>query len=620
MDTNNKLEMRFDPHTIEHLGIQMYSTLPPVIAELIANSYDAEATEVNIKLFDNGTKKIIVEDNGHGMSFDDINEKFLLIGRNRRVLEKSETSINNIRKVIGRKGIGKLSFFGIASNIKVETTTSYKRTTFELNWNKLKEQGKIDGKYNPKLTEKDTKVDYEKGTNVVLTEISRKSGFSPDNLALTLSKYFLIFDEKDFNVFIYHNNSKALQIENKLRYQNIQEFYTREFPLTEEKQPFDYRFKSHIRGKIISSKDTVPSDMRGIALFSRGKLVNNYTFFDINASSHGYSYITGWLNIDFIEDFDTDVISTNRQSLNWESPNTNELKTYLEKAIQDFYNDQRKKREQEKRNQVEKDSNFNIEEWLKNLPKHEKKLAKKISDSIIKADGIDISKASELLKYTRDSFQYEAFKDLASELDETKFSKPEKIIELFKEWEIIEAKEFYKIAHVRIETIEKFEQHIKEDSREVPEIQKFLRKFPWILDPRIMNFKNEKTYSDLLKDNFKEIKLEDKDRRIDFLCVDFSQSFFIIELKRPSKVIGKNELEQAVEYVSFIENYLGNEFGKNIYCYVIGKKLANTSYVQRIAKAYKRDSLVYYKTYSELLKNAKRYHKEFIEKYEQMVK
>ena len=44
---NQKLEMSFDPQTIEHLGVKMYSQLPNAIAELIANSYDAESPEVH---------------------------------------------------------------------------------------------------------------------------------------------------------------------------------------------------------------------------------------------------------------------------------------------------------------------------------------------------------------------------------------------------------------------------------------------------------------------------------------------------------------------------------------------------------------------------------------------
>lgn len=67
MNPDNKLTMSFDPHTIEHLGIQMYSVLPNAIAELVANAYDAEASIVNIKLTDiDGIKSISVIDDGLG--------------------------------------------------------------------------------------------------------------------------------------------------------------------------------------------------------------------------------------------------------------------------------------------------------------------------------------------------------------------------------------------------------------------------------------------------------------------------------------------------------------------------------------------------------------------------
>ena len=133
-DNTNILEMRFDPNVITHLGIQMYATLPPVIAELVSNSYDAEAEQVNIFLDDEDTdeKSITITDNGHGMNFEEINKKFLVIGRNRRKDEKSEKSKNGKRYVIGKKGIGKLAFFGIANKIEISTIQDYKQTTFLL--------------------------------------------------------------------------------------------------------------------------------------------------------------------------------------------------------------------------------------------------------------------------------------------------------------------------------------------------------------------------------------------------------------------------------------------------------------------------------------------------------
>ncbi len=620
-DNNDILEMKFDPNVINHLGIQMYSTLPPVLAEVISNAYDAEAEKVRINLNDAEEKNIDVEDDGHGMSLTEINEKFLKIGRDRRISEESSKSRNMKRDVIGRKGIGKLAFFGIARNIIIETCQENKKNAFELDWDELKKQGEKSSKYTPKLIEKNIDSDKKHGTKIILSKIKRKSDFNPEQLAYSLSKYFQIFDEEDFEVKVFYNGTEIEDspLYNELRYKNIDQFYTWNFPVTDEEVKSDYYFKNQITGKLIASKEnTIPERMKGIALFSRGKLVNDYSFYDLKASSHGYSYITGWLNVDFIENFEEDVISTNRQSLNWELEETSDLKHYLQEIIKAFYNKQRIEKEEDKKNTLKTIYNINIDDWLKNLPRHESNLAKKISKSILRAEGIETSKAVELIKYTRDSFQFEAFKELAHEIDETSFEQPEKIVDLFKEWKLIEAREMYKIAQVRLETIEKFKNHIANNSREVPELHNFLKQFPWLLDPRIMSFRDEVTYSNLLKEKFQDSKLDEADRRIDFLCQNFADSFFIIELKRPKKAIGDKELDQALDYVSFIKDKLGNEYGSNVYCYIIGERLVKTDKVKMKANAYKKDNVVYVKTYESLLGNAISYHQEFIDKYDEM--
>lgn len=62
------LTMKFEPSTIEHLGVKMYSHIPPALSELIANSYDACSKNVYVKLFNGDGKKIIVEDDGSGVN------------------------------------------------------------------------------------------------------------------------------------------------------------------------------------------------------------------------------------------------------------------------------------------------------------------------------------------------------------------------------------------------------------------------------------------------------------------------------------------------------------------------------------------------------------------------
>ena len=47
---SDKLFMTFEANTIKHLGVKMYSNMPPALAELIANAYDACATEVHVRL------------------------------------------------------------------------------------------------------------------------------------------------------------------------------------------------------------------------------------------------------------------------------------------------------------------------------------------------------------------------------------------------------------------------------------------------------------------------------------------------------------------------------------------------------------------------------------------
>ena len=62
---NNGFKIRFDKNTIDHLGIKLYSKFPPVIAEFISNSYDADAENVVIEI-DYINKIVTVKDDGIG--------------------------------------------------------------------------------------------------------------------------------------------------------------------------------------------------------------------------------------------------------------------------------------------------------------------------------------------------------------------------------------------------------------------------------------------------------------------------------------------------------------------------------------------------------------------------
>lgn len=612
------LEMHFDPNTISHLGIQMYSTLPPVIAELVSNAYDADAHKVTIDLNDNDLSNmtISIEDDGHGMNFDEINTCFLLIGRNRRGTdEKNQKTRSGNRYVIGKKGIGKLAFFGVAKTIEITTVSNGLLNTFVMDWGTLKRSKSV---YRPDIIKKDEKTELHNGTKIVLSNIERKSGFVPKQIATSLAKTFSIFDKHDFNVVIRHNSSSEISVEDKLRFENIAEYKTWYFPFADNDFKYDYQYKDKIKGKIIASKKTVPENMRGVALFSRGKLVNEHSFFDVTATSFGYSYLTGWLDVDFIDEWEPDVISTNRQSLNWEDERCAELKRYIENVIVFIYKQHKENLEQDKKKNIKDKTGIDIDLWIKELPKHDETLAKKLVNTVLSNEGIDNDKAAELTGFIKDSFQFTTFKELAKEMSDETVS-DRNLIELLKEWKIIEAREMYKLAEVRIQTIKKFQEFIETDAKEVPVMHDFFVQFPWLLDPRIMSFKDEVRYSTLLKDHFKE-NVPEKDRRLDFLCHNFVEQLFIIELKRPSKVLGSKELDQALNYTAFVRKHIGNENINNISCYLIGASLSKEDTVQLKADSYKKNGTVIVKTYDELLSAAMSYHTEFIEQYNRLNK
>ncbi len=369
--------MSFDPHTIEHLGIKMYSVLPNAIAELVANAYDAEARNVHIKLYDkNGTKKILVIDDGTGMSFEEINDKFLRIGRKRREEDRGK-SINGLRNVSGRKGLGKLAFFGIGDTISISTCREGIQTKFILKWNDLINSPTPN--YEPYFeTAQCNQTDT--GTRIELSDLKRKSDFDIEHLAISLSKLFNFFDD-NFLVDISLNDAHPIPIDNTLKYQNILPQFIWDIPNAPLCDNYFHTFK--ISGNIIATEKPLPPGLRGVTLFAHGRLVNAPEFFGVGESSHGYSYITGFLNVDFIDEGADDVISTDRQSLSWDLAITSELRQKLQSLLHAIEKDWREKRKKERRNKLGRKTQFNIDEWFSTLSGQLQKDVDTIISSII---------------------------------------------------------------------------------------------------------------------------------------------------------------------------------------------------------------------------------------------
>lgn len=113
-----EFKLKISPRMLSLLSKDLYSNIYFVLAELIANSYDADAENVYIFIDDN---EIRVEDDGNGMSEEDLDAHYLLVGSESRSCEENSRTRNKKRLKMGRKGVGKLAALSISEGFKLIT-------------------------------------------------------------------------------------------------------------------------------------------------------------------------------------------------------------------------------------------------------------------------------------------------------------------------------------------------------------------------------------------------------------------------------------------------------------------------------------------------------------------
>lgn len=117
---NDKIQFNFTYYAMKLLGKNLYSNPWTAISEIVANGIDSGAPNVYVLVDMRDKEHAIVEifDDGSGMSYVDLCEKYTLIGRNKR------ESIDNITgKTLGRKGIGKLAALYLSPKYYLITKT-----------------------------------------------------------------------------------------------------------------------------------------------------------------------------------------------------------------------------------------------------------------------------------------------------------------------------------------------------------------------------------------------------------------------------------------------------------------------------------------------------------------
>ena len=194
--------MVVDPSILELLGPSLYTNIYYVLAELVANAYDAQAK--NVYIFAE-KDSITVEDDGLGMTYEEVTQNYLAVAKVSRENEDDTYTKDGKRRRMGRKGIGKLAALSVSENVLVQT-----RSKADVSGFVLSRHVRSDNKLAPIPEDK---IRFRRitgsGTSVVMLKPEYKLHKQLYSAKKNLARIFPLTG-KDFRIHIIRDNEEVV--------------------------------------------------------------------------------------------------------------------------------------------------------------------------------------------------------------------------------------------------------------------------------------------------------------------------------------------------------------------------------------------------------------------------
>ena len=375
--SDGKYKMTISRMTIDKLGVKLYDKVSAVIAELVANGYDADATRVTVEApmgkylattsqghVNDAGYKMVVADDGCGMVPEVINTHYLTVGGERRKdPQRGNKSSKYGRLVMGRKGVGKLAPFGICSTIEIITSggevvegsdengnpsQGYRTAHFVMQRDDILSD--TDKEYEPEVGYLDGLVTKRSGTRIVMSnfinrkvpdaetfsrQLAQRFGVKSDHWQIRLIDSNPSLDESSRNMEVGEFqistmegtriafNGPASEVLDPSRRDafNVKDEYGKDVPGVEAGfLHTDGRFYP-IVGWIAYAKEPYRDElMAGVRIYCRGKIAAQTRIFNRKAGFTGEynirSYLVGEIHADWLDE-DDDLIQTDRRDILW---------------------------------------------------------------------------------------------------------------------------------------------------------------------------------------------------------------------------------------------------------------------------------------------------------------
>lgn len=597
---DTRYEMGISLRVLDHLGLNLYSNTPAVIAEAIANAWDADATRVEITL-DHDANTITVADNGHGMELGDINSRYLLVGYRRR--EEQGLVTPGGRKPMGRKGIGKLSLFSIAKKIFVYTKKieckpeaflmdAYKiRHTVEAQEGAARDSGDFKTpRYFPEPVDfEPDRLLEESGTTVMITDlkkqltqssvvglrkrVARRFGLRAGDFEISVNGNPVGFSDRDYFskarfIFQYGSYDYSALCPNLERAEDSQKspviIRGSRFGIDgahDESGPYE------ISGWIAIAKRSNDLDDRAggqddnlnkITILMRGRVAQEDILQEYRLGGMITKYIFGEIHADFLDEEEDDIATTSRQRLAEDHPHYVALKKFVEKELRYIWTETNKLKEQ-REFETAIGSNPHVKKWYSALPTSLKKSARSVFRGIDVAN-MDDEHRHKFYATAVLGFEHLKVKNALDQLEHI----DDHNIELFLSWladmDAIEASRYLEIVRERLTIINEFEERV--DANEYERVlRQYIFDHLWLLDPA---WERATEYVDMekrIQNTLERVPIRNKNEvQPDIRYRRISSAHVIIELKRPSVSVRKAQIEEQVrDYIAAVKQDISQD-------------------------------------------------------------
>ena len=578
--------MSISLNVLHHLGLKLYSNRPAVLAEVIANAWDADAHEVRISI-DSDRSSITISDDGCGMNRDDINARYLVVGYQKR---KHEIKTLDGRPPMGRKGIGKLSLFSIAKRVQVYSRkVGHDGEALELDSCKIESAIENENPsqvmpYEPEPLEFD-KTDLEHGTVIKISNlkdfpitktvidglrkrISRRFGIIGaknnfqvyiDNKEVTLSdrdyfhkaRFLFQYGDHDYGQ---HCNKLDTDSESSKRL-----CFTRENRF-DSNGCLDPSGEFQVGGWIAIARRSNDLDGKGddenlnrITVMVRGKVAQEDILQEFRLGGMITKFMYGEIRADFLDDDEKEDIATSgRQSISEDDPRYQALKAFLAKELRYIWNKTNKLKDR-RGLQIAQESNPHVQQWYQSLDSDAaRELAKKLFGSIEKA-GLDDAYKNDLYANTVLAVKQLSLRKTIDQLSTVTMSDVKHFLDYFADWSSVEATQYHEIVEGRLAIVRKLKENTDQNALEKV-LQKYIFKHLWLLDP---SWERATQYAEMEKRVKIAIDGVESEGRVDVKYRRVMAGHVIVELKRPNIRPRKTQIEEQVKnYMLAVRNYL----------------------------------------------------------------